>query len=105
MSHQNICIWLIGSRSDVHFHDLYPSSIQQLAPRHWTPLNTVRKVIQFLAPEGGVKVLDIGSGVGKFCLSAACYKPDSLYYRVEQRENLVEYAETAKKNLDYPPNH
>jgi len=85
--------------SDEQFHQLYPLSIQLLARRHWTPLSVVRKAAGFLAAENDVRILDIGSGVGKFCLGAAYYKPDAFYYGVEQRKILVNHAETAKEIL------
>ncbi|HWK02637.1 MAG TPA: class I SAM-dependent methyltransferase [Puia sp.] len=85
--------------SDAQFHQLYPDPIRQLARRHWTPLNVARLAVQFLVPEEGVRVLDIGSGVGKFCLSAAWYKPTAVFYGVEQREELVGHAEAAKDIL------
>ena len=53
--------------SDAQFNKLYPSSIQMLAQRHWTPLVVARKAAGFLAAESNVSVLDIGSGVEKFC--------------------------------------
>jgi hypothetical protein len=86
--------------SDFQFHQLYPLEIRLLANKHWTPLNTIQKTVQFLAPIDGVKVLDIGSGVGKFCLTGAYLKPGALFYGIEQRKNLTDYAEEAKKVLD-----
>jgi len=56
-------------------------------------------VVEFLVPHGGVKVLDIGSGVGKFCLAAGYYKPQASFFGVEQRNDLVSHAEFAKKVL------
>jgi SAM-dependent methyltransferase len=56
-------------------------------------------VISFLTPKDGVKVLDIGSGVGKFCLAGAYYKPSANFYGVEQRRHLVAHAETARNIL------
>lgn len=85
--------------SDAQFNQLYPSSIQLLAQRHWTPLVVARKAANFLAAESKVKILDIGSGVGKFCLAAAHYKPKALYYGIEQRKRLVNHAEAAKEML------
>jgi SAM-dependent methyltransferase len=85
--------------SDAQFNQLYPSSIQLLAQRHWTPLVVARKAANFLAAESKVKILDIGSGVGKFCLAAAHYKPKALYYGIEQRKRLVNHAEVAKEML------
>jgi SAM-dependent methyltransferase len=87
--------------SDEAFNRLYPLTIQNLAVRHWTPLDIARKVADFLAAEAGVRILDVGSGVGKFCLSAAYYKPHALYYGVEQRKNLIHYAELARKKLGF----
>ncbi|QEC67451.1 methyltransferase domain-containing protein [Panacibacter ginsenosidivorans] len=85
--------------SDTKFNHLYPASIQMMARRHWTPLHTAYKAANFLAAENGVKILDIGSGVGKFCLAAACYKPLSFFYGVEQRKQLVNYANEAAEIL------
>lgn len=85
--------------SDEQFNQLYPLSIQLLARKHWTPLGVARKVANFLAADNNVRILDIGSGVGKFCLSAAYYKPKAFYYGVEQRKNLIAYAETARETL------
>jgi hypothetical protein len=85
--------------SDEQFDQIYPLSIQALARRHWTPLGVARKVANFLATETGARVLDIGSGVGKFCLAAAYYKPNACYYGIEQRRNLIESAEIAREIL------
>jgi len=82
--------------SDTQFHHLYPLSVQALAARHWTPLSIAQKVAGFLATEGNSRVLDIGSGIGKFCLAAAYFEPRCLYYGVEQRKDLVAHAEIAK---------
>ena len=88
--------------SDLQFHHLYPTAIKALASRHWTPLAVARKAADFLAAEKNVRVLDIGSGAGKFCLGAAYYKPDSFFFGIEQRKDLVADAETARKILDLP---
>ena len=88
-----------GFKSDLLFNKLYPSSIQLLAQRHWTPLTVSKKAAAFLAAERNVKVLDIGSGVGKFCLAAAHYKLTACFYGIEQRKSLVSYAEAAKETL------
>jgi SAM-dependent methyltransferase len=85
--------------SDLEFNALYPLSVQALAKYHWTPLSIAIKAAHFLAGTEKVKILDIGSGVGKFCLAAAQHTPKALYYGVEQRENLIHYAQAAKNNL------
>lgn len=85
--------------SDDRFNVLYPEHIRLLAARHWTPVNVARKASFFLAAENGVRILDIGSGVGKFCLSAAYYSPKSHFYGVEQRKDLVLHAQEAGRAL------
>ena len=85
--------------SDAEFHKLYPDSIQLLSRNHWTALSVARKAANFLAVETGARILDIGSGIGKFCLAAAYYRPGAIYYGVEQRKDLVEYSETARTRL------
>lgn len=85
--------------SDVQLHHLYPRPIQLLANKHWTPLRIANLATQFLVPHEGVKVLDIGSGVGKFCLAGGYYKPGASFFGVEQRNHLVEHAETARRIL------
>lgn len=82
-----------------HFCQLYPLPIQQLDKTHWSPLMVVYKACQFLADKDDVRILDIGSGVGKFCLAGAYYKPNASYYGVEQRGYLADIARTAMEKL------
>ena len=86
--------------SDLAFHRLYPVDIQMLARRHWTPLHIARLASQFLAQHSRARILDIGSGAGKFCLASAYYKPQAQFTGVEQRIHLVDIAESAKGILD-----
>ena len=85
--------------SDYLFNQMYPLSIQKLARRHWTPVEVAEKAARFLAAEDAVRVLDIGSGIGKFCLTAAFFKPHSYFTGIEQRESLVNHANKAKEIL------
>ncbi len=85
--------------TDLRFNTLYPPAIQNLAVRHWTPLAVARKAANFLAAEKNVRILDIGSGVGKFCLAAAHYKPMAEYIGVEQRISLITHAHLARETL------
>ncbi|UPK71194.1 methyltransferase [Chitinophaga filiformis] len=82
--------------ADASFDWLYPERIQRMSGRHWTPLSIARKAAAFLAEEGK-KVLDIGSGVGKFTLIGAHYNPRTFFYGVEQRSELHHYALAAQE--------
>lgn len=86
-------------RSDADFNHLYPAPIQQLASEHWTTLAVAKSAANFLAAEPAVRILDIGSGAGKFCLAAAHYKPNAFYFGIEQRKSLVTIADTVKDKI------
>ncbi|HEV2483011.1 MAG TPA: methyltransferase domain-containing protein [Puia sp.] len=85
--------------SDEQLHLLYPKPIQALAEKHWTPLSIAKLALEFLVPYPGAKVLDVGSGVGKFVLAGAYYKREANFFGVEQRKHLVLHAEAARKVL------
>ena len=85
--------------SDSTFNELYPAPIQALSNLHWTPLEIAIKASDFLSEKKGEKILDIGSGVGKFCLAGAHYTPKALYFGIEQRKSLITHAENAKELL------
>ncbi|RAJ87959.1 hypothetical protein CLV59_101724 [Chitinophaga dinghuensis] len=82
--------------NDGAFDWLYPERIQRLSRRHWTPLGVAKASARFLANKPGAKILDIGSGVGKFCLVGGHYFPDAYFYGVEQREELHQIALEAR---------
>lgn len=82
--------------SNADFDSIYPERIQRLSKRHWTPLGVAKKAAQFLAANPGDKILDIGSGVGKFCLVGGFFCPRQHFYGIEQRLELVEHATTAQ---------
>lgn len=85
--------------SDAGFHRLYPKELHAQASMHWTPLAVAKTAAAFLAAEPGIRILDIGSGAGKFCLAAAHYQPNALYTGVEQRAGLVKHAIDAARQL------
>lgn len=83
---QQAGIWF---ESDMRFNRLYSLPVQLLASRHWTALGVVKKAVEFLVTGEGNRILDIGSGAGKFCIAGAFYKPAAFFTGVEQRKNLV----------------
>ncbi|HCN83307.1 MAG TPA: hypothetical protein DIT07_06740, partial [Sphingobacteriaceae bacterium] len=83
-------------RNDEEFDWLYPEHFQLMSVKQWTPLPVARKAAKFLA-RPGAKILDIGSGIGKFCLAAGYHFPETFFYGVEQRHELICLAEEAKR--------
>jgi SAM-dependent methyltransferase len=90
--------------NDAAFDWMYPEHFQLLSLKHWTPLAVARKAAVFLA-EPGARVLDIGSGIGKFCLAAGYEFPETYFYGVEQRHELIYHAEEAKAYTQLPNVH
>ncbi|WP_419701516.1 class I SAM-dependent methyltransferase [Mucilaginibacter sp. NFX135] len=85
-------------RKDAAFDTLYPQHIRELSEMHWTTLDVSLEASNFLATPGA-RILDIGSGVGKFCISAGVYHPEATFYGVEQREELFHHAQIAKEQI------
>ena len=86
-------------KSDLTFNGLYPHPMQALSRQHWTPLRVARLATGFLTAGPPARVLDIGSGVGKFCLAGACFAPTHYFYGIEQRAYLVQQAKMAQKKI------
>jgi cyclopropane fatty-acyl-phospholipid synthase-like methyltransferase len=79
---------LIVNGTDGDFDAVYPRSIRSVAEQHFTPLAVASRAAKFLVTRPGTKVLDIGSGAGKFCLIGASVT-QGIFTGVEQRESLV----------------
>jgi SAM-dependent methyltransferase len=73
--------------TDDEFDDIYPYEIQNLSKRHFTPIKIAKMAADYLVETPNTRVLDIGSGVGKFCMIGACHT-EGHFTGVEQRENL-----------------
>ena len=86
-------------QSDDAFDALYPRAIQRVSRRYWTPLETARRAAVLLRDAGATRVLDVGSGVGKFALVAGATAPGLRVEGVEQRGHLVELARRANVTL------
>jgi predicted RNA methylase len=86
---------------DYEFNAIYPEQIRKLAERHWTPVEVAKVASQFLVDKAGAKVLDIGSGAGKFCLvGSSLTKGD--FSGVEQREYLCKLSNSLSQHYRLP---
>lgn len=77
--------------SDPVFDRIYPEWVRELSEPHWTPLDVARRAAALLAVDSNTKILDVGSGSGKFCLVGALTTP-ATFVGVEQRGELVHVA-------------
>jgi len=77
--------------SDLVWDRIYPTKYAELSPVHWTPVSVARRAADLLSRGTQTRVLDIGSGVGKFCVIAALTTP-GLFVGVERRGEMVDVA-------------
>ncbi len=74
--------------SDAAFDGLFPIHIQKLSAIHWTPVNVAITAARFLTARENANILDIGAGVGKFCITGSFFT-NGIFTGVEQRKNFV----------------
>jgi len=84
--------------SDVDFDGVYDPEIRRLSHQHWTPVQVAIRAATLLVGAGATRILDIGSGVGKFCIAGAL-STSAHYVGVERRGRLVEIARRAATRL------
>jgi len=81
---------------------VFPEELRERSHLHWTPVAIALRAAALLVPEPartGVRVLDVGAGVGKMCLVGAVVT-GATWWGVEQDPNLVAVATQAAWALD-----
>jgi predicted RNA methylase len=76
---------------DADYDELLPNHLQRVSCGFFSPVAVARRAATLLSASGATRVLDIGAGVGKFCVVGACSTPAS-FVGVEQRRSLVDAA-------------
>jgi SAM-dependent methyltransferase len=74
------------------FDEVYPLALRRISHMHWTPIEAAVRASKLLDCRPGARVLDIGSGVGKFCIVAAA-STGARVLGIERRRGLVDVAE------------
>ena len=87
--------------SDEEFDLIYSDFARQLSSCQWTPVAVAFAAARLLVRDRVCKVLDVGSGVGKFCQIAASVAPGT-FVGVEQRARLVAHAVTSRADVTEP---
>jgi SAM-dependent methyltransferase len=78
--------------SDRDFDALYPEPLRFVSRTHWTPIAVAARAADLLVTAGAKQVLDVGSGIGKFCIVGALSTDGAKFTGVEQRPGLVDAA-------------
>ena len=85
--------------TDDELDGLLPEALWRAARVHFTPVAVARRAVALLAPAAGATVLDVGAGVGKFCIAAALAAPTVRFVGIEQRAHLVELGRALARQL------
>jgi len=80
-----------ASSLDREFDRLIPSDLRHLSSTHWTPVRVAIRAASLLCASRHMRILDVGSGVGKLC-SIGAMSTLGLWCGVEQHAPLVSTA-------------
>lgn len=85
---------LRGGRASANdaFDRFLPDELRLVSDRYWTPLSVVRRAAHWLREAQVRRVVDMGSGAGKFCVGAALLTRCE-FIGVERRAPLVAAAD------------
>ena len=88
-----------GVATNRAFDRLYAPPVRARSARFWTPVEVAHRAGRLLAERNVKRVLDVGAGVGKFCIVAACACPDVEFVGIEHRPHFVEAARAASARI------
>jgi SAM-dependent methyltransferase len=84
---------------DDAFDALLSEHARRASDTYWTPAPVARRAAAWIAEANATRVLDVGSGAGKFCLLAALASPSLRVTGVEQRVHFVTEAARLAREL------
>jgi SAM-dependent methyltransferase len=71
-----------------NFNSSLPENLQKKSKRFFTPFHVAHTATDWLTEDGPKRILDIGAGVGKFCIAGATYS-NSNFFGIEYRPSLA----------------
>jgi SAM-dependent methyltransferase len=80
--------------ADGVFDRMFPPELRFISFQHWTPVQVARRASRLLVEAGARRILDVGSGPGKFCIVGALTTSAS-FTGIERRASLVQVARQA----------
>lgn len=80
-----------------------PKKFQLLSPYQWTPISVIERTWNYLSKDKVTSVVDLGSGVGKFCIYLSKVSNHSIdILGIENREELLKISESLKEIWNTP---
>ena len=89
-----------ASISNHDFDQLYPENIRKLSHMHWSSVEVIKTAIDFFSAvlNPDARILDVGSGVGKFCLYGSLLS-EFNFVGVEKRRKLVQISNQIRTQI------
>lgn len=84
--------------TDTGFDALYSAAVKKHSFIHWTPFEIIETTIDWLQLNENSRVLDIGSGAGKFCAIGSMLS-QAHFTGVEKRSDLFDTAQKLCEEL------
>jgi hypothetical protein len=81
------------------FDEVFPSHVRRASSVHWTPVEVAMRVAKLLGDKPNATILDVGAGIGKFCIIAAASASDVRVCGVEHRSHFVAIARDAAMKM------
>lgn len=89
----------IDNMTDAQLDALLPRAARRVSPMYWTPVRVARRAARIFDDLGVSRVLDVGSGPGKFCVVAGASAPRIAFVGIEHRAHLVAAAQSLAASL------
>jgi SAM-dependent methyltransferase len=89
---------------DDELDEVYPPAIRAVSSSFWTPVRVALRAAELLVTSPATRVLDVGSGVGKFCLVGAA-ATGATFVGVEHRARFVAMATRVAAECGVPSAH
>ena len=86
---------------DPELDQLFPKPFRAASENHWTSVQAAKRAVELLVDRPRMRILDVGSGVGKFCLVGALTST-AYFTGVEQRASLVRVAQRMVDRFSIP---
>jgi SAM-dependent methyltransferase len=84
------------------FDEVFPREAQARSSLYWTPVEVAVRAANLLADRSGATILDVGSGIGKFCIVAAA-AVNADVRGLEHRPHFIEVAREAAAKIGVTP--
>jgi SAM-dependent methyltransferase len=87
--------------ADRVFDRIFPDHYRLASRLHWTPIAVARRAASLFDATNETRILDVGAGVGKFCIVGALTTP-ATFVGVEHRGALVDAAREVVRRSAIP---